>query len=132
MGTSRPEVHLSSKLFPIIGKALLRHLTENGHNVLAVAVTKVHVHLLIELPNHLGKMRAIIGRVKQIASRAVRKDLPGAIWARGAKFEPVKSRAHQLRALEYIFYDQGMRAWTWSFRDGSDDGRFGRKRAAPW
>ena len=40
----------------------------------------------------------------------------------------IKDREHLKNAYDYILYDQGPEAWTWSTRDGSDDGMFARKR----
>jgi hypothetical protein len=58
----------------------------------------------------------------------VKKDLPGSVWAAGGTFKPIKDRGHQFAAFEYILYDQGSDAWTWSARDRSTEGRFDRRR----
>jgi len=130
IGKSRPEVHLDSDLRRTIGRALLQHLCECGHKVLVVAVTKVHAHFLAELPDNIVTVKAIVGDAKRRASRAVKAQLPGTIWARCGTYKPVHSPDHQRSAYDYILYDQGPDAWTWSFRDGSDDGQFARKRPA--
>src|SRR5437016_1321530 len=128
VGKSRPEVHLDCDLRPTIGRALLQRLFDCGHKVLVVAIAKVHGHLLVELPYNIVKVKAIAGDAKRCASRAVKAQLPGTIWARGGTFKPVHAPDHQRSAHDYILYDQGPDAWTWSFRDGSDEGQFRRTR----
>jgi hypothetical protein len=88
----------------------------------------VHVHVLVELPDNILKMRAIGGSIKRAAWNAVSRELPGSIWAQGAAFKPIKSRAHHRAAYSYILFDQGRAAWTWSFQDGTEDGCFERSR----
>ncbi|HSZ58001.1 MAG TPA: hypothetical protein VK797_20225 [Tepidisphaeraceae bacterium] len=74
------------------------------------------------------KIKAIVGDAKRKASRAVKRELPGTIWAAGGTYKRVKSRQHQRSAYNYILYDQGRSAWTWSFKDAAPEGCTGRKR----
>ena len=124
IGKSRPEVHFANELRRMIGTALRDDLKAKGHRVLTVAVGKVHAHALVELPDNILRIRAIVGDAKRRSSRAVRQYLPGSIWAAGGTYKPVESRAHQRRAFRYILYDQGPGAWTWSFQDKSGEGQF--------
>jgi hypothetical protein len=55
------EVHIESKLRPIIGRAIIQKLREMGYRVIAVAVTKIHAHAITELPDKVGQIRQIIG-----------------------------------------------------------------------
>jgi hypothetical protein len=128
LGKSRAEIHLDPKLRPVIGRALIASLQGMGHQVLTVAVTKVHAHFLVELPDNILKIKAIVGEAKRKASRAVKRELPGSIWAEGGTYKPIKSRGHQRSAYKYILCDQGPGAWTWSFKDRTQDGCAGRKR----
>jgi hypothetical protein len=128
IGKSPPEVRIAKSLRPVLGGELAHYFTQCDHRVLVVAVTKVHAHALVELPNSIVKIRAIVGEAKRAASRAVKRQMPGSIWARGGTFKPVKTLAHQRRAFGYILVEQGRGAWTWSFRDGTDEGKFGRVR----
>ncbi|HXE53273.1 MAG TPA: hypothetical protein VN541_09675 [Tepidisphaeraceae bacterium] len=121
-------MHFDRTVRSVVGRKLLECIPGCDHKVLVIAVTKVHAHLLVELPDNIFSIRAIIGQAKRRASQSVERHLPGQIWARGGTFKPVKSRAHQRSAYEYILYDQGRSAWTWSFRDGSDIGQFARVR----
>ena len=131
VGKFGPEIHIDCDLRPTIGRTLLQQLERCGHEVLAVAATKAHVHLLVELPDNIVRVKGIIGEAKRHASRSVKAQLPGTIWARGGTFKRVNSYNHQRSAYEYILYDQGDGAWTWSYRDGSERGEFGRKRLDP-
>lgn len=125
---SGDEVHIDRELRPRIGLALREKLLGCEHRVLCVAVSKVHAHFLVELPDNILRIRAIVGDAKRHASRQVKNELPGSIWAAGGTYKPVRNRDHQLSAFEYILYDQGPDAWTWSERDRSKDGRFARQR----
>ena len=78
----------------------------------------------------LIECKRVLGDVKRDSSRAVGHVLPGKIWARGGEPKPVRNRSHQLNAMKYILFDQGESAWTWSFRDANDEGRFGRSRGS--
>ena len=129
LGKSGIEVRLAEEIRPLIGNALRQHLEDEGHRVLAVAVTKVHAHVLVELPDFITSVKKIVGDAKRVSSRAVKKQLPGAVWARGGNYKPIDSRSHQINTLNYILFDQGLDAWTWSFQDGSNAGQFGRARA---
>lgn len=125
---SGAEVHFPQQVRPTIGRAMLDWFTGAEHRILAIAVAKVHAHAVVELPHYMPKIREIVGHAKRKSSRAVKDVLPGSIWGEGGKYKLVNSKSHLKSAFEYVLYDQGADAWTWSFRDGSNDGRFGRKR----
>jgi REP element-mobilizing transposase RayT len=125
------EVRFEKELRPIIGRAILQYLREQGYKVLAIAVGKVHTHVIVELPRARAKVKWIIGQAKRKASRAVKKWLPGSVWAAGGEFKIVKDKGHLINAVEYVIYEQGPGAWTWWYRDANDDGMFGRTRAVP-
>lgn len=125
---SGSEVHLPFEVRPRIGRAILAWFVGCEHRVLAVAVGKVHAHALVELPNYLPKIREIVGHAKRKSSRAVKDVLPGSIWGEGGKYKLVDSKSHQKNVFEYILYKQGPDAWTWSFKDKSDEGMFARKK----
>jgi hypothetical protein len=81
-----------------------------------------------ELPDNIRAIRSIVGDAKRKSSRTVKREMPGNVWAAGGTFKPVKDRDHALSTHDYIIYDQGDDAWTWSYVDESPDGTFGRKR----
>jgi REP element-mobilizing transposase RayT len=127
-GHARTEVHLPDEARPVVGRTIVEYLLRENHRVIAVAVAKVHVHALVELPDHMQRIRQIAGHAKRHSSRAVKRLLPGSIWGEGGKFKRIADHDHQRATFEYILYDQGPDAWTWSYRDRSPDGMFGRKR----
>jgi hypothetical protein len=130
LGKSRVEVTIERDLRPVVGRAILEFLLGKHYRVLALAVGKVHGHALVELPEGIRTVRAIVGDMKRLSSRAVRDQLPGSVWAAGATYKRVVNDDHLAGANDYILFEQGSGAWTWSFRDRSREGVFGRKRPA--
>jgi len=128
---ARKELHIPRECRPVVGRAIVKHLNKMGYRVLALSVGKVHAHALTELPHELRVVKLIIGDVKKTSSRTVKKRLPGSIWAGGGTYKPVLTRRHERASFGYILYEQGPDAWTWSFKDGSLEGVFARKRPTP-
>ena len=125
---SRPEVALERELRRIVGRAILDYVLDHHYRILALAIGKVHAHGLAELPETLSTVKAIIGEAKRRSSRAIRNQIPGNVWAAGGTFKIVKDDEHLLRGNDCILYEQGREAWTWSFKDRSREGEFGRVR----
>ncbi|HEY9289592.1 MAG TPA: hypothetical protein VIT43_16375, partial [Candidatus Dormibacteraeota bacterium] len=123
------EVHIGRSERAVIGREIVGHLQTEGYRMLAIAVTKVHAHLLVELPGNLDQVKTIIGDAKRRSSRAVKQSMPGSVWAAGGTYKRVLELSHRQNALKYILYGQGSDAWTWSYRDGRLDGEFGRCEA---
>ena len=124
---SSGEVLIPRDLRAVIGKTFVRELQEQGHQTICAAVTKVHAHALVELPDDVRTIKRIIGEAKRKSSKAVKDVLKGRIWSAGLKYEPVDSRGHSVSTYRYILFKQGADAWTWSFRDRSMEGKFGRR-----
>lgn len=124
------EVRIARKLRAIVGIAMLMTLREAGYRLLAIAVAKVHAHVIVELPTARARVKEMIGQAKRKSSRAVKDWLPGSIWAAGGEYKIVKDIDHLDNAVRYVLFDQGPDAWTWSFKDSADQGKFGRKRPA--
>ena len=120
------EVRIEQDLRPIVGRAILKHLREEDRPVLAIAVGKVHAHIVTELPKDLAQVRQIIGECKRKSSRAIKNQHPGTVWGAGGEFVVCYDKSHLKNAFEYVLYDQGPTAWTWSYRDPTDDGMFAR------
>jgi REP element-mobilizing transposase RayT len=125
---SRTEVHIPEEKRAIIGRAFLRELELQGYLVLAMAVAKVHLHALLEAPHEISEVKKIIGEAKRTSSRMVCESIPGGVWGEGGKFKPVMDKKHCESGHDYIIYEQGPTAWTWSFRDHSREGKFNRVR----
>jgi len=128
VGRSGKEITFDLETRKQIGIALREHFRSDGHRTVVLAVGKVHAHVLVELPQSRSVVKQIVGRAKRKSSRAVKSKLPGSIWADGGSFEIVSSPEHFRKAEDYILYDQGPWAWTWSYKDSSDEGMFRRKR----
>jgi REP element-mobilizing transposase RayT len=126
--TSPGEVRLTKQLRTTIGVGLVHHFQKIGYRLLAVAVTKVHAHALIELPDNILKIRSIVGTAKRISSRTVKRSIPGSVWAARGTYKPIKDADHQRNAFNYILFDQGFDAWTWSFHDATQEGQYRRPR----
>ena len=122
------EVTIPRDLRPVVGRSLLQFLQAKGYRVLCVSVGKVHAHAVVELPVDLRTVKRIVGEAKRWASYAVGASIPGALWSAGGEFVPVLDREHLKAAYEYDLYKQGPGAGSWSFKDNSMDGAFGRKR----
>ena len=120
-------VEIPSELRERVGRAFVKRLRKEGYTVLAVSVSAEHVHALVELPNHRGTIREIVGRCKKDGTRSARPTLTGQLWADGGEFKQIRDRSHQLNVYEYILTKQGPWAWTWSFRDELGLPRFPEK-----
>ena len=109
---ARPKITLVPDVTGIIGKALVQYFTEAEYRLLAVAVTREHADLLVELPDNILKVRAIVGNAKRLSSRAVKRSMPGTIWAAGGTYKPIRDIGHQRNTYAYILHNQGPDAWT--------------------
>jgi len=114
---SGERVDLPPDMRPIIGQTLIDALCEHGRRVIAASVDDWHAHLLVELPDDMTTIRRIVGDAKCQASRAVRRRLPGRVWAAGGTFKRIASHAHHREVFGYILDHALKGAWTWSYRD---------------
>jgi REP element-mobilizing transposase RayT len=129
---SGDEVHIAYALRAIVGQAILMYFRSCGYRVLAIAVAKVHAHIVVELPKDRAVVKRIIGEAKHRSSKAVTKSMPGKVWGAGGGFVICWDRSHLVNAVDYVLFYQGHGAWTWSFRDVNDNGIYGRKRPPGW
>ncbi len=109
-------VILPESVRPRIAAALVGALS--AYRFKAMSVSSDHAHLLIELPDDVPAIKAVIGDAKRIASREVRNQLPGAIWSAGCDYEPVDDEDHFNACEEYALIKQGAGTWTWWHVDG--------------
>ena len=79
---------------PIVGRAMLAYLVALGFRVLAIAITKVHAHVVVELPTARGKVVYHVGELKRKSSRAIKQWKPGSVWSAGGEFVMVENRRH--------------------------------------
>jgi hypothetical protein len=125
---SGEEVHISYGLRPIVGRAILEYFKSINVRVAAIAVGKVHAHVLTELVDDYSKVRGVVGHAKRKSSRAIKQWVQGSVWSAGATYEEVNDRQHLDATHDYLIFDQGTGAWSWSYLDRSAEGKFGRKR----
>ena len=76
------------------------------------------MHMCTELPEARTVVKQIIGEAKRKSSRAVKEWLPGSVWAAGGEYVICNNRGHLRNAVDYVLYDQGPGAWTWSYQMG--------------
>jgi REP element-mobilizing transposase RayT len=101
-----------------VGRALVECYRACGQRLLALSVSSDHSHAVIELPDQVGLIKSIVGDAKRRASRAVKNELPGAVWSAGCDYEPIDTVKRLRREVNYVLMKQGEGTWTWSFRDG--------------
>ena len=114
-------VRLPYCCLPAVGEATRQNLSKRLHALAVVAVTPVHTHFLVELPDDVAAIKPIIGWCKYFATRAARSmvaELNGVdLWAAGETYRPVDSAAHFRRAIAYVATRQGADAWVWRSPD---------------
>ena len=101
-----------------VGRKIIEKLKRLQHRVLAVSVSGMHAHALVELPDDMPAIRSIIGQCKAVASHAIRDQLPGRVWGRYGSFKPIKDKQHQLNTYKYILNQED--AWVWSYKDDEE------------
>jgi REP element-mobilizing transposase RayT len=124
-------IDLVKELHALVGRTLVAVLLERDFRILAAAVADRHAHVVVELPFEIATVKGRIGDAKRKSSRSVKQWLPGRVWAAGGTYKLLTDRSHLKNATQYVLYEQGDDAWTWSFKDATTDGRFGRRRPNP-
>jgi hypothetical protein len=110
-------VNFSLRLRILILREFVQKMRKLGHDIIAAAIAKRHLHALTELPNEYIAMKCEIGKAKQKASHAVRQLLPGTIWAAGGEFKRIEDRDHLHNTYVYIRERQEPGTVVWSHRD---------------
>ena len=96
-----------------VARKIADSLNRSGFPVIVVAVGPTHAHAVPELPIDLRKYNKILGNAKCDASRAVRKQLPGRIWAKRDKHRMLRNPKEREDAFLYVRDDQGPSAAVW-------------------
>ncbi len=110
-----------------VGRTIVEKLRKGKHRVLAVSVSGMHAHLLVELPDSLPEIRRIIGFCKTAASHAIRAQLPGRVWGRYGGFKPINGKQHHLKPYNYILSQED--AWIWSYEEDEEQEVDGKEDA---
>ncbi|MDB5327734.1 MAG: hypothetical protein JWM57_3303 [Phycisphaerales bacterium] len=113
---SRAEVVLNtSKSRQTALESILAVCDQSASLPVAIAVCRVHVHLLAEMPIGKPALDKIITRLKTKSSASIRDDFPGRAWARGDKRVMKRDRRSQLVCLRYVLDHAKQGAATWRY-----------------
>jgi REP element-mobilizing transposase RayT len=115
---SGDRVVIRQHLREIVAVAIRDEMARLSYRILAISVAGTHCHFLVELPDDRKQIKKIVGEAKRKASVAIRKEMPGRVWAHDGKYEPVDTQEHQTNTYFYIWNKQHD-AWIWSFKDGT-------------
>lgn len=108
-------VRLTPGLRVRVGEAILIRLAELDVQVLAVAVSGEHIHLLGRFP--LATARKYVGLAKSRASLQIRDAVPGVVFAKKCELKRIRDREHHARTYGYILAHREEGAWVWCYRD---------------
>ena len=103
---------LPVELKSIVGEAIRVKLQKLGYRLNAISVAPTHSHWLAELPCEKNEAWDVVGQGKSAASLAVRKQLPGGIWAGKGRMIGLPTRTRMLSAYRYILEQDD--SWIWS------------------
>jgi len=111
-------VALPPRIRRVVACQIVRVRESMPVRALALSVAATHVHLLVGLPRLFDFDRKLVGACKTLSSRAIRVDLPGAVWSRGHTVVPIADRRHQLATFRYISQRQERSASLWTHLQG--------------
>ncbi|WP_428936716.1 hypothetical protein [Fontivita pretiosa] len=114
-------VQIPYELRGLVAQTIAQVLHELGLRVLIVSVSAKHAHILGELPLNLREFNRVIGICKNRSSRAIRRTIPGRVWARGDMHRLVRNRAHRKQVYLYLRDRQGPQAVAWYMKLVFDD-----------
>jgi hypothetical protein len=108
---TRNPVRLSDDLCDIVCDALSQKFIEFGCDPIVIAIGSKHGHVLARFPSHDPRIKT--GIAKQHATTTLkahcsavgidlRLKLGEGIWGKRSKAEPIKDRAHQVKAFYYV------------------------------
>jgi acetylornithine deacetylase/succinyl-diaminopimelate desuccinylase family protein len=120
----QPPVRLTPAFRAVVGAALRERLVHLGAEVIAVAMTARHAHILAKMPDAKKVTRHWVGLAKKHAWFLARDEewtgqtkWTGQMWAKRSKATRVKDRQHHENAFDYIVAHKYKGAWLWTFRD---------------
>src|SRR2546421_16910 len=82
-GRAAEKVEIPHELRGLIGIALIGYFQDNEYSLLALSISDLHAHFVVDLPEELSIVKAIVGSAKERASRMANKRLAGFRWAAG-------------------------------------------------
>lgn len=111
---SRPVVRLSLELRQSVLDEFVHKLQQNDIEVIIASLDDHHLHGLARIRDH--QWRHWLGLSKKHTSHWLRQNghsLPGGIWGKRSRAEPILSRQHQLNTYRYILSHQSHGAAIW-------------------
>src|ERR1700722_10240396 len=72
---SSPKVEIPSEIRGIVGAGLIEYVQQEQYDLLALSVSDLHAHFVVDLPESLPLVKEIVGRAKEKASRIANKHL---------------------------------------------------------
>jgi hypothetical protein len=118
---AREKVILPYALRPRICEGICDAMARRSIACVALSVGCEHVHGLMALSSLYKEAQTLVGKLKNVASLAVRNELPGSIWSRGCNCKPVTSNEHWAATEDYILNKQEGGTFVWDPHHG---GRF--------
>jgi REP element-mobilizing transposase RayT len=115
---ARDRVVIPYELRPIIADAIVDATERREIECAALSVSSEHVHALMQLPPRYKDAHSLIGKIKTIASLAVREQLPGSIWSRGCALKVTTSEHHWSATANYILNKQERGSYLWDPKGG--------------
>ncbi len=93
-------------------------LKELKHRVLAISVSGMHIHALVELPSDYQDARHEVGRCKQALSLMLSGQITGKIWQKSCGAKLIRDVEHHRNVHNYIRNHVHEGAWVWTYREG--------------
>jgi REP element-mobilizing transposase RayT len=113
------EISLDSAQRESVGKALKAKLDALSASLIAIAVSRRHIHLLVKLPPKT--VRDQIGLAKKRTWFEMRdKGWKTKLWGKRGRFLRVRDREHQLNVFYYILRHAEQGAWAWYYTPPKD------------
>jgi REP element-mobilizing transposase RayT len=135
---NHPPVRLGGLQRLLVREALIEKLRSDGVEIIALAVSSQHFHLLARFPaldpatrqTHRASIlqdgrdpspRHFLGRARRHASFTLSEagvKPAGPVWAARPKCQPIRDRGHQVNVARYIEKHQGEGAAVWMIHRG--------------
>ena len=113
---SHGRVRFDACVRSIIIARFVEKTREQQFRIICCALSRDHLHALMELPDERDEVRRVVGRSKQAASHAAREYLPGSIWSKGGEYRRIVDKQHLHNAYHYIRTRQERGTLVWSHR----------------
>lgn len=113
---SKGEVVLrDSKQRDDVRDAIVGTLEQLKMRSLVVSVTRVHIHLVAELPVRKIELDTVITKLKIESSKLIKCKVNGRGWARGRTAVLIRDPKQRRAAFFYVKYKQGSSASVWHY-----------------